>query len=785
MQSQPLSPDEVTSPPAGRGLVAATVLLSTLFIVLIWTGTRSLVQEEKRQALDHAVAESKSIASIIVVTTSELLERGLMYARSSRPLLSSAADSAIAHPSALGDAAYHRPSVFRKDGSRIRFSGMEDDQVLQRLARQVLSSPEAAETGRAIVIGNPSDLESNAFRGIPVAAPVLSNAGQVAGAYAAYIDLGYLLDLYKAVSLRPGSIIEYTRADGGMIARLRDGAIVAGHAGSMEAHAARTVGQDGFRVIRDGYAGSGTVGVVRLLERFPVLVSVRHEASTVLAELQQRHRSYYLRATLGSLGIVLLGWWLVRLAQRQQDLYEDLRRSGHQNRVLIEQLETEKARAEELASHDFLTRLPNRMMFQKLAASELARARRRPKLSALYFLDLDKFKAINDTLGHGIGDLLLKAVGERLRANLREYDLIARLGGDEFVVLVSELESTQRVAAIAQKLIDTLSAPYADLGGHVIETSPSIGIALYPGDGTDIDALLAAADVAMYHAKRSGRGMYHFHDSALNAAASRKLELVSDMRPAIREDQFRLHYQMRISLEDYMPIGLEALLRWEHPTHGNIPPDEFISLAEKYDVIDMLGRWTVDAACAQLAQWRSAGVPLVPIAINISARQLLDTSLIDVVLAALRRHEIDPGLLEIEVTETCVIDRPDVAREVLNELYRIGIGVALDDYGTGFSGLSHLKQFPIRTIKIDRSFIHDIRNDVNDAMIVSSTISLAHSLGLRVVAEGVETREQLVHLKAAGCDEVQGFYFHRPGDSSSVGSLLRERLNQADHAFLS
>lgn len=780
MQSISSNYSTTSVPAAGRGLAAATVLLCALFIGLTWTATRSLVDEERRQALDNAVAESRGIASIIVANTSELLDRSLMYARMSRPLLGPGKGASFVHPRMLGDTAYQRHAVFRRDGMTAHSSTAGDDPILQGLVKRLLSRSPAAGTGETVVIGIPADPEAGGFWGIPVAARVESESGQAAGAFAAYIDFGYLLDLYKEVSPRPGITIELTDIDGSSIAELRDGMVMARQTGSRGTQPIRSLRGEDFFVFRDGYAGAGPVGVLRRLERFPVAVSVRHDAAILLAAFERRHRGYYLRAAFASLGLVLLGCWLVRLARRQEILYEDLSRSEQQNRMLIEQLEAEKARAVELASHDFLTGLPNRMMFHQLAATELARARRRPKMSALYFLDLDKFKAINDTLGHGVGDLLLKAVADRLRANLREYDLIARLGGDEFVVLVSELESTRRAAAIAQKLVDALSAPYKDLAGRQVETSPSIGIALYPGDGTDIDSLLAAADLAMYDAKRSGRGTYRFHDSTLNTAATRRLELVSDLRPAMRENQFRLHYQMRISLEDYAPVALEALLRWEHPKHGTISPAEFISLAEEYDVIDTLGRWVIDAACAQLSLWRGEGLPLLPLAINISARQLRDTSLVDVFSASLARHEIHPGLVEIEVTESCFIERPEIAREVLNGLHRLGITIALDDYGTGFSGLSHLKQLPIRTIKIDRSFIHDIRNDASDAMIVASTISLAHSLGLRVVAEGVETRDQLVHLKAAGCDEVQGFYFHRPGDGASVGASLRERLLQPE-----
>lgn len=516
------------------------------------------------------------------------------------------------------------------------------------------------------------------------------------------------------------------------------------------------------------------------IERLPATVEESRHIAGIAGFLSARHQGYYLLATLMSLALVVIAAGSVRLAQRHRHLCDELEQSESNKNELIGQLESEKARAFELASYDFLTGLPNRMMFHQLAAAELARARRSRKLYALYFLDLDKFKAINDTLGHAAGDRLLKAVAGRLRATLREYDLVARLGGDEFVILVSELESTERAATIAAKLVEALSAPYTGIGNDVVETSPSIGIALYPGDGQDINKLLSHADLAMYNAKRSGRGTYRFYDGSLNTSADRKRELLSRFRRAIRDGEFCLHYQMRVGLENLQPVGLEALVRWQHPTHGLIYPGEFIDLAEEHDFIVPLGHWAIDAACAQLAAWRASGTPLFPVAINISAKQLRDEKLVYVVLEALSRHDVPPELLEIEVTESCFLERPETAKWVLEKLNESGIKISLDDYGTGFSGLSHLKQLPISAVKIDRSFIRDIRNDASDAMIVASTISLSHSLGLKVVAEGVETKEQLLHLKAAGCDEVQGFYFHRPEDAASIIAGLRSHSVQLD-----
>lgn len=496
-------------------------------------------------------------------------------------------------------------------------------------------------------------------------------------------------------------------------------------------------------------------------------------------ELSSQHRTLVAGSTVVSFAMLLMTALLMHLGKVCRRLSRKLAHLESAKSELIEQLESEKARAFELASYDFLTGLPNRMMFHRLAAAELSRARRSRRVYALYFLDLDKFKTINDTLGHAAGDVLLKAVAGRLRTSLREYDIVARLGGDEFVVLVSELDSEERVGHIAAKLVESLSAPYPGIGSEPIEVTPSIGIALYPGDGQDINRLLSNADAAMYQAKRSGRGNYRFFDGSLNTSSARKLELISRFRRAIRAGEFCLHYQMRIGLQSMQAVGMEALVRWQHPTHGLLYPGEFIELAEEHDFIVPLGHWAIAEACAQLAEWRRLDMPLLPVAINISAKQLRDEELVDVVQDALEQHMVPAALLEIEVTESCFLERPEIARQVLEKLHAAGIKISLDDYGTGFSGLSHLKQLPISAVKIDRSFIRDIRNDTSDAMIVSSTISLSHSLGLKVVAEGVETKEQLVHLKAAGCDEVQGFFCHRPADALAVADVLGKPLLRA------
>lgn len=472
--------------------------------------------------------------------------------------------------------------------------------------------------------------------------------------------------------------------------------------------------------------------------------------------------------TLHALLAIALVFGIGQLKQMHQAAVTALRDQTVHSR----QLQADKEAVYELASHDALTKLPNRRLFTELASSHLSRARRNHGPQVLLFLDLDRFKLINDSLGHHIGDLLLQAVGSRLTESLRESDIAARLGGDEFVVLLTELDSIEDAAKVARKLIDAIARPYL-IDNQEIETRPSIGIAVHPRDGLQLELLMQHADAAMYEAKRAGRGCFRFYDPSLNARSALHLELSARFRRAILSDEFVLHYQPRISLSGYRVTSLEALIRWQHPERGLVFPGEFIDYAEQEGLVIELGNWVVREACRQIAEWLAAGVEVVPVAINISPKQLRDQGFVDVIRETVTHYGFPASLLELEITERCVVEDFERPRQALETLSALGMKIALDDYGTGFSSLSYLKRLPIDIIKIDRSFISDIRQQGNDAAIVASTIALGHNLGLTVIAEGVETREQLMHLRIAGCDEVQGYYFHKPAAAASMVELLR------------
>jgi diguanylate cyclase (GGDEF)-like protein/PAS domain S-box-containing protein len=426
---------------------------------------------------------------------------------------------------------------------------------------------------------------------------------------------------------------------------------------------------------------------------------------------------------------------------------------------------SERRRAEEQieyqAYHDALTGLPNRLLFRDRLTIALAHAKRQEVPLTVMFLDLDRFKYVNDTLGHSLGDELLRAVAARLRSVLREGDTIARMGGDEFTILLGDVDSADGAARIAQKLLDTVAAPVR-VEGHELYVTTSIGIAMYPEDGDTADALLKNADSAMYRAKELGRNSYQLCTRAMNSRAAQRLSVENALRRAIERDELVLHYQPLIHLESRELAGKEALLRWNRPGFGLVPPSEFISIAEETRMIIPIGEWVLRRACRQAKEWQQSGHPHLRIAVNLSPRQFQQSDLCDVVAAALEESGLEPRYLELEVTEGTAMLNTDRTIATLADLRALGVRIAIDDFGTGHSALSYLRRFAIDRVKIDREFVQEIENSRSNRAIVSAIAAMAHGLDLVVTAEGVETEEQVAFLEEAGCEEVQGFLFGKP-----------------------
>jgi diguanylate cyclase (GGDEF)-like protein/PAS domain S-box-containing protein len=452
---------------------------------------------------------------------------------------------------------------------------------------------------------------------------------------------------------------------------------------------------------------------------------------------------------------------------------------GRRGLVLVGRDITERklaaARIHHLAHHDALTNLPNRVLFQERLRSALLQAKRVGHGVALMFLDLDKFKDINDTLGHHVGDLLLKAVAKRLQRCVRETDTVARLGGDEFAIILTNLDGPEGAIGVADSVIASVADPFG-LEEHEVLTSTSIGITMFPDDAGDADTLLKNADLAMFRSKAEGRNNFHFYVAEMDAEVQARKIIERDLRLALGTDQLELHYQPLVEVGSGEIVGCEALLRWKHPVRGWVGPGEFIPIAERSDLIAPLGRWILHQACLQGRDWMRAGLPPLKIAVNLSPAQFKHhQTLIAMVSDILEQTGFPAENLQLEITEGIAMQNIEATIDVLQQLRDMGAVISIDDFGTGYSSLNYLKRFPVDKLKIDRSFVADIGLHPDNAAVVKAIVTLGHSLGTRVNVEGIETREQLDFIIAQGVDEAQGYYFSRPVPADDFAQLVREK----------
>ena len=447
---------------------------------------------------------------------------------------------------------------------------------------------------------------------------------------------------------------------------------------------------------------------------------------------------------------------------------------------LAEQVQMAKDQLDHLAHHDVLTDLPNRMLLQDRLGQAVGLARRQGRQLAVMFLDLDRFKHINDSLGHAVGDQLLQSVAQRLVSCVRHSDTISRQGGDEFVLLLPYIEHADDAALSAQKILAALAPPHR-IDRHDLHISVSIGISIYPDDGQDAETLIKSADTAMYHAKENGRNNYKFFEQSMNARAVQRQSIEAGLRRALERQEFVLHYQPKINLHSGTIAGVEALIRWQHPQRGLLPPAQFVPIAEDCGLILPIGRWVLREACRQARAWQDAGLPPITIAVNTSALEFHDKDFLENIRATLEATRLEPHFLELELTESVLMRDAESTDSMLHALADFGVKLTVDDFGTGYSSLSYLRQFPIDTLKIDQSFINQMTSNPDDAAIVTAVISMGKSLKQRVLAEGVETPEQYAFLLAQQCDEGQGSYFGRPVPAEEFAGLLENGIPETLH----
>ncbi|HEY2780243.1 MAG TPA: EAL domain-containing protein [Steroidobacteraceae bacterium] len=586
--------------------------------------------------------------------------------------------------------------------------------------------------------------------------------GSFDGAVIVMVGAGYFVSGYDASKLGEQGVLAVVGTDGIVRVRRSGEAAFAGDAVNYDSAIVKLAAVDTDATIAvNSWDGVKRWTGAHEIFGFPLAVVVGLSVDEQMAAAQQEARIFWWRAGGGSLLVIVLTAVLGRMSWQLA-----------QSRMREGEIKLEHAkRVEYLAYHDGLTGLPNRSMFSKLLSQSLSEAHRYGRRLGVAFLDLDRFKQINDTLGHEAGDQLLQDVAKRLKECVRESDTVARLGGDEFVVLLPELNEVKHAAVIAEKILAAIAKPFT-LIGHEFRVTASVGISAYPMDGLDEQTLTKNADVAMYKAKSEGKNNFQFYSESLNANSLERLTLESSLRHALERQEFRLRYQAKRDMHSGRITGMEALLRWEHPDLGLVAPMQFIPVAEESSLMLPIGKWVLRTACAQNVAWQKAGAPRLKMAVNLTGTQFFDEHLIEDVTDILKSTGMDARLLEFEISERLLIRDVEATVQVLTRLKQLGIGIAIDDFGTGYSSLTTLQRFPLDTIKIDRSLVAGMCAGAENMEFAESVIAMGKNLSLTVVAQGVETRAQADFLRDHSCDELQGFYLNRPLPPDEFAVLL-------------
>ncbi|MDV5098684.1 EAL domain-containing protein [Pseudomonas sp. LSJ-87] len=737
------------------------LMLCAATLAFLWGLHVSQKAAARQDALSAKAAEHLNLASIVGESLRQLVDRAQAVGRVTQDDMKVLRQGSASLARMLAeDPVFKRMSLYDRQGRLLSASHADEaaelpEDWLRQLQRHVARYGFKPFLPSVQPPGQPATLPN---WHLPFLLPLTNLPGrEIDNILVVQLDIGYLAVLLQHIDLGSSGLVRLLQDDG--LERLRidsSGVVVAGdallpglpdsgsEAGMLTQYAAGDPYQSLYR---------------RLPERgFSVVVSQRQDEILAPSTLAYS-RQFWLNLSM-TLMILASLLWTLRLLRKRQEAFSALEQAQQVNQQLIGRLEDEHRRSSHAAATDHLSGLHNRRQFVEVASQALTRQRGKRRLMAILFIDMDRFKSINDSLGHKVGDLLLQAVAGRIQRLLEPGDEASRFGGDEFVVLLAGERSEEQINAWVRVLVQKLSATYA-LDGQEVNTSPSVGVSICPRDGQDIDSLIRSADAAMYSAKQAGRAQYRFFDPSLNLADIHAFTLEQAFGSALSERQFVLHYQPQIRLDTQQVLGYEALVRWDHPEFGLLYPDRFIDLAERSGFIVELGWEVLRLACEALSGWHAQGRE-TRLAVNVSALQLRQADFAARLLSKLQQYAIAPQQLELEITETTILDPEGTAVAHLHTLRDAGLGISLDDFGRGYAGFAHLHSLPLSKLKIDRSLIAPLSNSHDDSPIVSSTIILAKRLGLEVVAEGVETREQVVCLKLAGCDIAQGYHFSRP-----------------------
>ncbi len=751
-----------------------------LLIVLVIAGWRLFLAEgasERAIAIEAAETNQRNVALAVANHTAQLIERIRMVGI----LLSDDAGGDLNVRDAVRrtlaqDTGILQLMLIEGDGTSLLSTRRGAEDWLLDSARKSIATPD--RNGREVVPLTVPTSEPSAVGRLPLRHALDGDRTLPQRSLVALLDLSNFPFLFGDMDLGETGEVELADRNGQVLLTIRHRALALnGSIASTERFRQATSQHepDAGALVEVDETGEAQHFAYRRVEGSPLTVFVGRARSEILATArahQQERTNWLMLLTLIGSGLAISRFRTIR---RQWRMATELTVAQGANAQLQKQVESERQSVYRLATYDKLTGLPNRMLFADLSNRYIGRAKRTNTRFAVMFIDLDRFKPINDTYGHLAGDKVLIEIARRLQACVREVDVISRHGGDEFVALLSDLRSRQDVASVAGKIIESLSEPIAGIVDTDLAVTPSIGISFFPDDAHQIDELVRQADTAMYAAKGKGRATFAFSDPELNRRMALSNEIIVALPTALAEGEIELHYQPKVRLDDFSICGLEALARWTNARMGSVSPVDFIPAAEKSGIIVEIGAYVIRHACKQLAAWRDAGLPVVPVAVNVSWLQLMESDFFDFIVCTLAEFRLPPDWLELEITETGLVQAEGALLDTLHRLRAHGLHLAIDDFGTGYSGLSKLRALPARYVKIDKSFIQNIRTDTHDAAIVSNTVSLSHSLGLVAIAEGVESAKQVAHLRAIGCDQAQGYFFSRPCDAASTSALLRGR----------